>query len=739
MKKIGYGRKLFDFILLFISFSLLLLSIFAVPLKKVSMQNYSANYKILKIDTNSNLQFQLTTSYDALNKISINTNVHLKKNNNFSSKKYGQFISELSIIKDILLDEKKLFSLPSNEPYFIIDMAINDIKVIEGQRINFNKVYNDLELEFDEIKGTKWGTIRVDIKCVNCNKENYAYFYANNDISNRLDNNKTHVVDLVNYSIQGRIQNFNYIWIATIIFLLILIKYIKKYYCNAIEKIYNITSIYLYFIEIILSFLSTISLYKLIINCVYYDKFLFYYFIILLLSIIPLFLIIYTHFIKEKNKIEKLYLSISILLSIMMMFFILPNWVSDEDAHFYKTYSVSENVFMPILKNEVPNFIIKNSKENVSNYQVFDNVISEDTDYDDVIKINGLANSYNSALYLLPSLGIKFARIFNLNIFVGYYIARFLNLLLMVICGYYTIKLIPFGKVVTTIYLLSPMYIHQGMSLSIDCFINSFCLLFIAYVLYLKNKDTRISKKQFAILFLLMIAISITKYVYTPINFFAIILLFSKNKKDDRRVRKILLYIILSLFISILLYVGTKSLLLSQVAPSQLIAAEEITPSYFSTILDIIKHPFDYINILCNTVIENGEFYVESFIGTQLGWFTINLNETITYLYLFILIIAAYLDNSNYKFNVRDKVISFLISFIVINVVFLAFYLEYVNYSQIKIHGVQGRYFIPVVLLMIIPFLRRNNQMNNEIRNKLLCINIFIDLAAIFYIIKSFL
>ena len=58
---------------------------------------------------------------------------------------------------------------------------------------------------------------------------------------------------------------------------------------------------------------------------------------------------------------------------------------------------------------------------------------------------------------------------------------RLSNILIYLILGYFTIKCIPFGKLLMFAYLCIPMLIHQASSVSADALINSSTLLFIAY------------------------------------------------------------------------------------------------------------------------------------------------------------------------------------------------------------------------------------------------------------------
>ena len=279
------------------------------------------------------------------------------------------------------------------------------------------------------------------------------------------------------------------------------------------------------------------------------------------------------------------------------------------------------------------------------------------------------------------------------------------------------------------------MYIHQGISLSVDCFTNSICLLFIAYVLSLKNQKELISKKQYTFLLMIMCAISITKYVYTPIVLLSLLLL-NKEKNNEKLNFRILIYIIISFLIAASLFIATNRALVSG---NQSIEVSNLESSYANSAIDVIKKPMDYVNILYNTILGYGCEYFETLFGSKLGWMNININRVIIYFYVFILLVSIYLDET--KMSKSDKILSIIISLVTANLIFLAFYLSYVNTSQDFIFGVQGRYFIPIVPLLFYPMI--NNKKNKiNMRQSLQLLFCGVILIYVFFamdIINSFI
>lgn len=743
-------------IMLILAFGFIIL-IFYHPLKKIDFLNSKDESVKLKISNNDEIEESFYTNLEVIESISIPVFISEINHRTYSEKfkKKDVIIQSLKMenlnfkyVEGKLRFKEELNIMTNSSLYSdYFEVTINSE---DGQEL-FSKKYNFLEIKSNNIiidlvnlKNIKWKSFSLKLKCYNTNDKYRAEVALGNlssyTIYTKYNNKK--LANSLKFTANGRIKNYDYMWIGYVLFSILSIFLIRKgrnnNFIKNIERMYNkikIKRIYnvLYFN---ICLISCISLFKIIVNTEYYAKISYSY---LAIFIISLFLVVYNLFNDFKNrvKLEKMFLSIAIPIGLLYLIFVIPNWVSDEDAHFYKAFSVSTGIFKPVNDNIIPNVMIKNTKEIVYNYQKLSIQLEEETNYDNTSKVHGLANSYNSILYFPAAFGLHISKLLNLNIFAGYYVARMINFIIYLIFGYFSIKLIPFGKIIVIIFLLNPMLVHQAISLSVDSLVNSTCIYFISYILYLKYARDKICSKEFIILFLLMIGISITKYVYTPLVLLSLILISRKNNFFQKNVNwKIILGIILSFSITITMFIYINRSLTSSSVTN--ISVAEV--GYSSEFINLIKNPLDYINIIYNTVVNNFHFYVESFIGTQLGWFTINTNRTISYLYLFLLILSPFFTTEKNKLKIKDKIIMIFILVLVTNLVFLAFYLSYVPYSQITIHGIQGRYFIPVMLLLPVIFINNNRYLNiKDVEKRVLILILLINLCSISSVITSFL
>lgn len=217
--------------------------------------------------------------------------------------------------------------------------------------------------------------------------------------------------------------------------------------------------------------------------------------------LIPICFIVVKNIIENKEKLEKVFLTIAIPLSIGYMVFVLINYIPDENWHIYRAYNIANgNIIVDVGKNNetIPKEMTQ--IESLRKYSDLINMLNQEN------KLNNFSEEENEyfntfeiyfpMIYIGPVVGIKIAELFNFNIIIAIYLMRLMNVIIFLTLGYFTVKWMPFGKLLTTTYLCIPMFIHQAASPSGDAFINSMCLLFIAYNMKLIFKKRRFFFKR---------------------------------------------------------------------------------------------------------------------------------------------------------------------------------------------------------------------------------------------------
>ena len=99
--------------------------------------------------------------------------------------------------------------------------------------------------------------------------------------------------------------------------------------------------------------------------------------------------------------------------------------------------------------------------------------------------------------------------------------------------------------------------------------------------------------------------------------------------------------------------------------------------------------------------------------GSSLGAFAINLPVMMVYVYLIITVcLFTQNDDSVMKLPSAVKHYLMLILLVIVGLIFTSLYLQWTPYKGTTVEGVQGRYFIPILLLA--PFIATRSGKKNQ-------------------------
>ncbi len=437
----------------------------------------------------------------------------------------------------------------------------------------------------------------------------------------------------------------------------------------------------------------------------------------------------------KKITLEKMFLFVVIPIGIAYMLFMLPTYAPDESAHIWKAYEVSKGVFFTNGKTVVPKELLEYQQESLNTYNALKQSLDKKTDYNDTVEIITPAQSYPFFLYIPSAIGIAIGRILDINILYGIYLGKVFNFIIYVSIGYYAIKKMPFGKIVTFVYLLLPMILCQAISLSADSILNSLIVLYIAFILQLFYKE-KITQMDKILCMILPIIISISKLTYFPIvglNFLLI------NKKEfDKKEKYIVLGLgtVICLVSVILYYLYTTSF---ETAPAVKTYMEQENVNSTEQIKFILTNPIMYIKAMIKTVFTYGQYYIDTFIGSQLGWLNIGVNRTIINAFLIILLFSPFVEENDKELNKKQKIWICLLAIATIILIITGLYITWSPVGGEVAVGVQGRYFIPIVILFLLCLCMKENYIKIEHVNRWTAVLIIIlNLLVLITILKFF-
>ena len=414
---------------------------------------------------------------------------------------------------------------------------------------------------------------------------------------------------------------------------------------------------------------------------------------------------------KVKNIKEENIFLLTVPVICLMFMATMPTFKNhDELYHWIRTYEVSTGVLATKVEDGVqgtkmPEAITAIMKSNweTTTYSDVNYALGIEMDKDNTYTIDSkTAAVYAFVQYIPQAIGVAIARVFTSKPLIMAYAGRLFNIIFAMFVLYKAIKLMPFGKKIFLIISYIPIVIEGFSSLSPDAMTTSISFLYIAYILNLAFDEKKIvGLKQKIFLTILSIIVALCKIVYLPL----VLLLFlipkekfcNTGKEDKSPITKKILNIMLIAGIAVvinLLWLGFSSRYLLNLRDGD---------SKYQVLL-LFKNPIMYIQELIYTFNLYGNNYLTGMLGESLGWGElIRLNFIVPSVLFVLLIIELVTDETlRNKFSGWQKFVIFITFLIIFGLIFTSLYVQWTTIGSESILGVQGRYFIPILPLLML-------------------------------------
>ena len=440
--------------------------------------------------------------------------------------------------------------------------------------------------------------------------------------------------------------------------------------------------------------------------------------IFIILTIVGVFCLTYNSL--NRNKIYKVAFVIIILFGIITLL-LSPLLIGcDESEHLNRAELTSLGVINPQYTsiNNHTGYKVEHFCSHLTGTSRFNTVFStnwDDEKIDKSIILQKSAFAHNPFYaYLAQGFGIWLAKELNLNSIWILWLGGIFNLLMYAIVSSYAIKKTPILKTPMLLIACLPFAVYQGTTVSSDSFVNCFSLLLMAYFFFMyKADENSLSIKNSLIFMVLCISVGFLKPPLLLLIF--LILLVPKDNFKNKNTYNLGLILILVVFIigglwnifyampqSMHSFRGPRAKSLPVDAKLQL----KFLLGNINHILIIFK------NILSQTwYVIRDIFRFADWQGTQLYSSTLMAMIFSVY-YLIISLISP----EDYKLSNKRRISGIIIFFIIYFAFFIVQYLTWSRVGQLKVTGVQGRYFIP--LLALIPFILNINNKTTKTRLK---------------------
>jgi uncharacterized membrane protein len=314
--------------------------------------------------------------------------------------------------------------------------------------------------------------------------------------------------------------------------------------------------------------------------------------------------------------------------------------------------------------------------------------------------------TYSPLPYLVSALSIALGKLFDLSPLILLYLGRFGNLLLWLLIIFLAIRITPVFKWGFLAIALMPMTLFQAASLSADGIAISLSFLTIAIFLKLALDDNikKITQKHILIIISIGLLLGLAKmpYIMLILLFFLI-----PSKKFGSRSKMFQIFG-LTFLLAVLIIAFWNFMVNGLYMP--------LDPgiSIKDQLLCILHYPVDFIQTMLNTSSQYAGELPFIVVG---NWAYANspIPNLIYYMYLFIILLVAAFDKGPFKISLKQRYIILGLFLLIAGTIFVLEYLTWTYTGAPLIHGIQGRYLIPILPLLFLTLYEKGERTKNRL------------------------
>ncbi len=332
--------------------------------------------------------------------------------------------------------------------------------------------------------------------------------------------------------------------------------------------------------------------------------------------------------------------------------------------------------------------------------------------------------------YIPQEIGGLIGRLFGLSGVLTLYLMKICMLIAAAVLGYFTIKMAPVGKMVFFALYFTPMVMSLMTSANYDSSVDSLAFFIIAYILKLKYENEKIGIKEYVPLLVLSLIMVPIKVVYILVIFAVFVIPASKfgSRKN---------FLLMN---GGLILINAVVLLAIRISSIRYIVVEGGggTANVHWTLGQILSNIPRACVVFAQSFFKEISFYYDTMIGQRLGWLELMVPSIVILCFSFVIFMCVFSKTASekeYEPPVRERVIFALIFLAVYCGVMLALWLDFTSAGSEVIEGVQGRYFIPALPLLLLALKGRRVVFDDKIIRwvplALVTLNIF-TLGAVF-------
>ena len=427
-------------------------------------------------------------------------------------------------------------------------------------------------------------------------------------------------------------------------------------------------------------------------------------------------------------QLERFALCIILMLGGLYVFLMTPFSAPDEIYHYCQSYRLS-NTLIGKKQDVISDGWLdpSNYTEQVNTFQGYVNSVEEwnqNREQEDE-KIPKLALYRYAPEYFFSAAGITLGRLLSAGAVRSYYLGRILNLLFYAFCSYFAVRRIPRFKLLFSMIVMLPMAIHQGASFSYDCFFNGLGFLTVASALSILFSEETLSVKELLWLIIPLALALPSKGGAGTIFLIAVIPLYFLIPKSrfSRGYYKLLYFILILLLSMIMLLLMWNTRDIASIPDT----GYSVTKGDVRDVVGVsgaLQHPLSTVMAVYKTFQSMSFLWVEQAIGLRLGGLSLWIPEWIIIILILLLILSTFNcstdDATKECVLFKWRLIFFGIAVCYAVAVTLTEYITYSEPGSPTAAGTQGRYFLPVLPLLMMCANNRTIQVMKNIDKPIL-------------------
>ncbi|WP_455135988.1 DUF2142 domain-containing protein [Thermophilibacter sp.] len=421
---------------------------------------------------------------------------------------------------------------------------------------------------------------------------------------------------------------------------------------------------------------------------------------------------------REREDKSPLFLYALICSGLVFMGVFTPFTVPDEIYHFNATYCASDALMGygyqadPLPMRRVDANLVNELSATVeaSNYDAVMRGLSEVTASSEMTEMSTGSSLDPSAnlpqLRLVGALGITVARLLNLGPYYLLYLGRFCNLAFFIVCAYLAFKIMPVGKNVIAVVSLLPMTQHLAASYSYDVGILCYALLDTALIVRAIFRKDRMGVRECVEIGAVSCLLAPCKVVY---SFIVVLLVFVPHERFSSRRQEMLVKLLLVglPFAVVLLLRFGSFVALSGTGETAGTGLDHrgVETGYFYTLSDVMREPVKFFIMYLRTLDSQGSFYLLSMLGSSLGWLQAEISApTVIGVALVVIALLSALPSRDDETVMPTpfRVAAAVVFGLCVIAVMASMLLGWTFNTEQTIMGVQGRYFLPLLPVLLL-------------------------------------